>query len=383
MKIALIVPGGVDVSGEVRVIPGLLALIRRLARDHELHVYATQQEPVAGSWPLEGALVHNAGRPRAAWRAAKAVWREHRKAPFQILHSIWAGSCGSVAVGAGALLRVPSIVHVAGGELVGLTDIGYGGCATLHGRLLQRAVLRYATQVTVASAPMCALVAEHGVQAQRVPLGVDLQRWPSRGPVRRGYKERARLVHVASLNRVKDQATLLRAMRLLAERGRDFHLDVIGEDTLDGEVQAMAGELGLTPRVRFHGFLTQSKLRPIVEKAHVALISSRHEAGPVVVLEAAAVGVPTVGTAVGHIAEWSPHAALAVPCRDAAALAAGLESLLANEELRIRLAVEAQRRAQLEDAAHTARAFVALYRGLARRGRSDPQAPGVASQRLR
>ena len=49
MKVALIVPGGVDRSGEVRVIPALLALIRRLAADHELHVFATHQEPTPGS----------------------------------------------------------------------------------------------------------------------------------------------------------------------------------------------------------------------------------------------------------------------------------------------------------------------------------------------
>lgn len=368
MKIALIVPGGVDRSGEERVIPALLALMRQLAREHELHVFATHQEPAPGAWLLEGARVHNAGRPRAAWRAAKSVWREHRKAPFQVVQSIWAGPCGAVATGMGAVLRVPSLVHVAGGELVALPDIGYGGCSSPRRRFLQHAVLRRATCVTAASAPMCAAIAAHGVQAQRVPLGVDLERWPSRPPVRRRYDERPRLVHVASLNRVKDQATLLRALRLVADRGRDFQLDVVGEDTLQGEIQALAAELGLAQQIRFHGFLRQHELRPIVENAHVALMSSRHEAGPLVLLEAAAAGVPTVGTAVGHIAEWSPAAALAVPCRDAPALAAALESLLADEDLRMRLAVEAQRRALSEDAVHTARAFDALYRRLVERG---------------
>ena len=79
-------------------------------------------------------------------------------------------------------------------------------------------------------------------------------------------------------------------------------------------------------------------------------------------LEAAAVGVPTVGTAVGHLAEWSPHAALAVPCQDPAALASALGSVLEDEDLRLRLADEAHRRAALEDADHTARKFDELYR---------------------
>lgn len=362
MKIALVVPGGVDRSGQVRVIPALLALIRRLGAAHEVHVFATHQEPVPASWRLEGAVIHNLGRPRTAWRGLNAIWVEHHKAPFQVVHAIWAGACGALAVGAGILLRIPSIVHVAGGELVAFDDIGYGGSRSLRGRLLQRAVLRSATRVTAASEPLCESIAARGVRAQRVPLGVDLERWPPRCPVPRQPDEQPRLVHVASLNRVKDQGTLLRTLRVLADRGYDFSLDVVGEDTLNGEIQALAAELGVARHIRFHGFLAQRELRPIFERAHVALISSRHEAGPLVVLEAAAVGVPTVGTAVGHLAEWSPRAALAVPCGDAAALAAAVGALIDDDDLRMRLATAARRRAELEDAEHTARSFDALYR---------------------
>jgi glycosyltransferase involved in cell wall biosynthesis len=183
--------------------------------------------------------------------------------------------------------------------------------------------------------------------------------------VRRARQEAVRLVHIASLNPVKDQTTLLRALRLLAEAGRDFHVDIVGEDTLGGRIQALATELDLAPRIRFHGFLTQTALRPIVESAHIAVISSRHEAGPIALLETAAAGVPTVGTAVGHLAEWSPHAALAVPCADPAALAKALTALIDDEDLRMAVAAEAQRLAALEDADHTARAFNEIYRHVA------------------
>jgi glycosyltransferase involved in cell wall biosynthesis len=94
------------------------------------------------------------------------------------------------------------------------------------------------------------------------------------------------------------------------------------------------------------------------------LISSRHEAGPLVVLEAAAVGVPTVGTAVGHVAEWAPTAAVAVPVADPAALARAIIGLLSDEDARLRLAREAWQRASREDADYTARSFEALYSGL-------------------
>jgi glycosyltransferase involved in cell wall biosynthesis len=364
MKIAIVVPGGVDSSGEVRVIPVIVALVGRLAAEHEVHVFATHQDSAPGTWMLEGARVHNLGLPRTAWRAAQAIRREHRAQPFDVIHAFWAGRHGMLAVGMGKWLRVPSVVHVAGGELAALEDIRYGGCRTWRGRALERAVLRAATAVTCASQPIADLIAERGVKAQRLPLGVDLRRWPVRSPVRRRPDEPARLLHVASLNDVKDQSTLLQALRRLADAGREFRVDIVGEDTLGGRVQALAEELGLTAWVRFHGFLTQNALRPIVEAAHIAVISSRHETGPVVVLEAALAGVPTVGTAVGHLAEWSPHAALAVPCRDPAALAGAIATLLDDEDRRLRLAGAALRNAAREDAGQTARAFNEIYHRL-------------------
>ena len=45
MKIGFVVLGGVDRGGEYRVTPCLLWLLERLAREHEVHVYALQQYP--------------------------------------------------------------------------------------------------------------------------------------------------------------------------------------------------------------------------------------------------------------------------------------------------------------------------------------------------
>ena len=78
-------------------------------------------------------------------------------------------------------------------------------------------------------------------------------------------------------------------------------------------------------------------------------------------LEAAVVGVPTVGTAVGHILEWSPAAASCVPVGDWAALAKGISQMLQDEDLRLHVAREALRRAVREDADYTAESFQRLY----------------------
>jgi glycosyltransferase involved in cell wall biosynthesis len=174
----------------------------------------------------------------------------------------------------------------------------------------------------------------------------------------------ARLVHVADLNAVKDQATLLEAAGRLGERGVAFQLDIAGRDTLSGAVQARAQKMGLGDRVRFHARLSHDRLHPLVAESDVFWLSSRHEAGPLVVLEAAVVGVPTVGTAVGHVAEMAPQAAVAVPLGDSAALADETLKLLNNEDQRRSLGREAQRRALACDADWTARRFESLYEEL-------------------
>ena len=363
MKLALVVPGGVDRSGDVRVIPALLALIERLSRSHEVHVFALYQEAAAGCWQLSGATIHNIGDGRTHLRAVAEIRAEHRRAPFHVTHAIFSGPCGLISVAAAKLLRIPCMVHITGGELVAMRDIGYGGRLTWKGRLRERLALRGADVVTATSAPIVDLLQAFGIRAQRVPLGVDLRKWPPLAPHSR-REGPARLVHIASLNRVKDQPNLLQALARLAKTGVDFEMDIVGTDTLQGAMMELARNLGLDRRVRFLGFKSQRELRSIVELADLLVVSSRHEAGPFVLVEAAVAGVPTVGTAVGHIVEWAPSAALAVPVGNPERLADAIHTLLADEGLRLSVARAAQCRALSEDADYTARTFDALYQRL-------------------
>jgi glycosyltransferase involved in cell wall biosynthesis len=364
MRIALIVPGGVDRSGETRVIPALLSLITRLSLHHDLQVFALHQEAHADEWDLAGARIRNIGAGYTVPRAVRAIRAVHRALPFDILHAIWSGWGGLAAAVSGRMLRVPVLIHIGGGELVSIPQIGYGGSRRWYGRWREALTLRSAAGVTAASAPIIERLSELGVAAQRVPLGADLTVWPPRAPVRRDERGRAKLIHVASLNRVKDQTTLMHALASLARTGVDFELDVVGEDILGGEIQRLCTRLRLSERVRFRGFLTQRQLRPVVEEAHLMVHTSRHETGPLVVLEAAVAGVPTVGTAVGHIREWSPDAAVAVPVGNSARLAEAIAAVLNDEGLRLRLAAAAQQRAVREDADYTAACFQSLYEKL-------------------
>lgn len=363
----MVVPGGVDRGGTERVIPTLLAMVERVAAEHELHVFALTQEQRPATWPLLGAAVHNAGTRRPSLRALRDVLAEHRRKPFDVLHGVWV-SPGLVAGTAGRLLRRPVLLHLVGGDVAALPEIGYGLQRSRAGRLRLRAAARLASHVTANSGYAVRLAAERGIAAERVPYGVSVRDWPALAPRRREAGAEARLLFVASLNQVKDPWTLVRAAAELRDRGLDFRLDVIGGDTLGGAVQREAASLGLGERVRFHGFMPQRELRPWMERADVLLVTSRHECGPMVAMEAALAGVPTVGTRVGLLAEWAPDAAVPVPTADPRALADAVAALLGDEDRRLRLAEAAQRRALNDDAEHAAARVLAIYRTLTHRG---------------
>ncbi len=131
--------------------------------------------------------------------------------------------------------------------------------------------------------------------------------------------------------------------------------------TLGGAIEI---PIPYTDTVTFRGFLPHSELGPLLARADLLLLSSLHEGGEVVTLEAAVAGVPAVGTRVGHVAAWSPEAAVAVPVGDDEALAGAVMALLTDEDRRLAMACEAQRRAVAHDADATARRVNEIYEEL-------------------
>jgi glycosyltransferase involved in cell wall biosynthesis len=158
---------------------------------------------------------------------------------------------------------------------------------------------------------------------------------------------------------------LMTALAGLRSAGVAFELDVVGLDTMNGALQQTTAAQDVDDVTRYHGVLRRDALRALVDRADLLLVSSRHEAGPLVVLEAAIAGVPTIGTAVGHVAEWAPEAAVSVPVGDAAAFAHATAALLADDSRRLAIAREAQRRAVAIDADFTAARFEEIYGQLA------------------
>ncbi len=370
MKIALIVPGGVDRSGRERVIPALLWLIERLAARHRLLVLALEQEAAPSHYELLGAQVVNLGRRAARLpgmglaqrlRLSLAAIADHGGA--DVVHAFWLGATSTLALAVGRWQRLPVVVSIGGGELVWLPEIGYGGAASWRQRLQVGLALRKAQVVTGGSRQALAPILSLRPDARWAPLGVATELFGgAAAQAQRAPGPPWRLLHAASINRVKDQITLLRALRLVVEQAPGVHLDWFGQDTLQGEMARLIADLGLTGQVTLHGVQPNAALIPFFRQAHLYVQSSRHESQGVAMVEAAAAATPTVSTAVGLAAELAPAAACVVPVGDAEGLAAGILTLLGDDGRRAQLGQAAQAWAVQHDADWTAATFETIYR---------------------
>jgi glycosyltransferase involved in cell wall biosynthesis len=368
MRIALVVSGGFDRSQRERVTPALLWLVERLARRHEVVVYVLRYHAQPCTYPLLGATIRDLGSPRGPLRQYSAlVAAMRRDGPFDVVHGYMGLPPGLMATLAARRLGVPSLVTLDSGEFVALPDIDYGLQVRMRHRLALALTLRLATRLTVCSRYQEQLARSHGLAPEVVPIGVDVERFTpagDRNPDARSYVEPRppwRLLHVASLNSVKDQTTLFEALRLIP----DAHLDVVGEDTVGGSMTHLVEQLGIEARVTFHGFQPSDILADLYRRADLFMLSSRHEAANVAVLEAAASGVPIVGTHVGYLAEWVPDRAITVAPRNPKALAEAAKALLEDPARRRRLASAAREWALSHDANWTADRFTRLYGALA------------------
>lgn len=366
MRIGLVVSGGVDRSGRERVTPALLWLVERLARRHDVHVFVLHYYPHPCSYPLLGATVHDLGRvdgPRGLRR-----WRQRRRLAAalerigrcDLLHA-YQGMPAAVAAPIARRRGVPLVVTFDSGEAASIDDIAYGLQRRWFDRRAVAVAARTAARVTMATGFMAAMTqrALGGTRAEVVAIGVDASAFPigmrADGPP-------WRLLRVASINAVKDYPTLLHAFLLVVERGLDVHLDVVGEDTMGGSAQALTRALGLDARVTFHGFQPTDALAALYARAHLHVVSSRHEAAGVVILEAAAAGLATVGTAVGYVADWHRDRAVAVPVQNPAALAGAIAGVLQDRSQRERLASAAREWTLAHNADWTATQFERIYR---------------------
>ena len=240
---------------------------------------------------------------------------------------------GATAVRLGRRLGVPVVISEHSSRFAD---------GTLRGRDLRRArrALGGAAVVCPVSRYLADLIERAGVEARMsvVPNAVDAEVFApgSRSPLSR---DGVVLAYAGHLIPGKGLDHLLRALAGAGLPGA-WRLRIAGEGHARGELERLAGELGLAEHVEFAGALPKPRLAELLRGADLFVLPSLGETQGVVLIEAMACGLPVLATDAGGIPETVPDGAGVLVAAGAPdALRAGLTRALAMLERFDRVAI--------------------------------------------
>ena len=162
------------------------------------------------------------------------------------------------------------------------------------------------------------------------------------------------ILGVGRLIAKKGFADLIRACGLIAERGKSFRCEIIGEGPLEDELRGQIERLNLQDRVALSGARPMGEVRRRLIAANVFVLPSIIDPDggmdnlPTVIMEAMATGLPIVSTTIGGIPEMvvENETGFLVQPGDAAALADAIEQVIDDRLLAQRLGQGGYERAQ-------------------------------------
>jgi glycosyltransferase involved in cell wall biosynthesis len=240
----------------------------------------------------------------------------------------------------------------------------------LDGRLIGRLADAF---VAVSRADADRMVGLEGVPPQKVhviPNAVVPRPTNGGGDLRAelGLAPSTPIIGVVAIHRPqKALHVLVDAFARVVAGGLDAHLVLAGRGPCHEDLRHQAAELGIDGRTHFLGL--RQDLDVLLRAFDVCALSSDFEGTPLIALEAAAHGVPFVGTRVGGLpdAVRDGETGLLVPPRDPEALAAALTALLRDPERRARMGRQARAHAAAYELEPIAARFEALYEALLER----------------
>jgi glycosyltransferase involved in cell wall biosynthesis len=142
---------------------------------------------------------------------------------------------------------------------------------------------------------------------RRVSNGIDVTRFSPSADKRRHLRNSLGLdaqfvwLAVGRLEASKDYPNMVRAFAQVASRHSEAVLLIVGRGSLESEIRNLVRESGLDNQIRFLGL--RQDIPDLMNAADAYLMSSAWEGLPMVLLEAAATGLPLVATDVGGNAE--------------------------------------------------------------------------------
>ncbi len=351
-----------NVGGATRAVMGLASgLGSGLAGGFEVRVVAGRAPDGEGELHAPGIVVQRVPlvRPiRPAHDLAALVRLRGALAGSALVHTHMAkaGALGRLA--AASIRPRPVVVHTYHGHVL---EGYFGRSATAAFLAAERLLAKVSDALVAVSPEVRDSLLEMGVGRPEdwhvIELGVDtealgavppLGERSAPGELRRRIGLGAGEVLIGVTGRlvpVKDHATLFAAMAGLGDRHMgDWHLAVLGDGELEGELRALAHQLGIGDRVHFLGWWRD--MPAALADLDLVVLTSVSEGTPMALIEAAAAGRPVVATDVGGVRTVVEQgvSGLLVPARSPDDLAGAIRRLASDRALAASMG-EAARRA--------------------------------------
>lgn len=272
------------------------------------------------------------------WR----LWRATRGADLIHVHlaSFWGFYLPMLAIGLVRHLRHLPVVASYHGGMAEQFVAGH--------RPRVQALLRPVDLLLTSSQAIAAAFAPLGVQPVILPNVVDLAQFSPRpgGPRDLTVQPAPLLLWIKRFDNASNPALMVRAYALVLQQVPGARLTMIGDGQRRAEIEALATELNAP--VEFAGRVSFEALQAAYARADLFVSSSAVDNQPNTLLEASALGLPIVATAVGGVPEMVHDGvdALLAPPDDPAALAQAILRLLREGGLAERLSQAALANAQ-------------------------------------
>lgn len=293
-----------------------------------------------------------------------------------VVHAHWAIPTGPAAVRVAGRLGAPCVITMHGGDVYVNPSQGYDFPLKWY----VKPVLRW----TLANADGLSAITDdcrrHALRAGAPPSavrvvynGTDLRRFSPSGngskPVDLRYGPNM-VFACRQLFPRKGIRFLIEAAALIKPRVPDLKVVIAGDGFERPELVALADRLGIGADVTFLGWVQNTELPPYYRAAAISVIPSLEEGFGIPAAEAMGCETPVVASDAGGLPEVIEDGVtgLVVPRGDARALAAAMESLLADPARRHRMGQAGRARAlRLFDWDRTAEQFEEMYREIGSR----------------
>ncbi len=193
------------------------------------------------------------------------------------------------------------------------------------------------------------------VQVVHCPISEEVIRESTAGEPTSGNDDCLNLVTICRLVRGKGIDIVISALKILAERGIPFRYEIGGDGEERQSLEKLVDEMGLRDKVHFQGGVQGESKWRLLRQGNVFVMPSRidrrinwQEGFGIAFVEAAAFGVPAVGSRSGGIPEAvvDGETGILVPEESSGDLANALIFLYRNSEARRRMGAAARERAR-------------------------------------